>query len=107
MMDDNDTQEAAVDHTAEESMGSSKGEITDCTRQDDSDQESNEEDVAILPSENFVGLKVFDVLDNFLTLVNHNPTHVCPHESFLDRVWIFFFIGLQVVSSMIAAPLDG
>ena len=107
MMDDDNAKETTVDHTAKESMSSTECKITDCTRQDDSDQETNEEDVAILPSEDFVGLKIFNVLNDFLSLVDHDPTHVCPHESFLDRVWIFFFIGLQMVSSMIAAPLDG
>ena len=94
MMDDDNANETTVDHTSEETMRSTKCKISDCTRQDDSDQETNEEDVAILPSEDFVGLKIFNVLNDFLSLVDHDPTHVCPHESFLDRVWIFFFIGL-------------
>ena len=106
-MNDNNAQETTVDHSAKESMGSAKCKITDCTRQDDSNQESNEEDVAILPSENFVGLKVFNVLNDFLTLVDHDPAHVCPHESFFDRVRIFLSVGLKMVSTVIAAPFDG
>ena len=107
MVDDDNAKETTVDHTSKEAMHSAKCKISDCTRQDDSDQETNEEDVAILPSENFVSLQVFNVLNDFFTLVDHNPAHVRPHESFLDRVRIFFFVGLQMVSTMIAAPLDG
>ena len=106
-MDYDNAQETTVDHTAKESMDSAKCKITDCTRQDDSDQESNEEDVAILPSEDFVSLKIFNVLNDFLALVDHDPTHVCPHETFLHRVRVFFFVGLEMVSSVIAAPFDG
>ena len=106
MMDNDDAKETAVNHAAKEPMGSSKSKITDYTRQDDSEQESNEEDVAILPSEDFVGLKVFNVLNDFFTLVDHDPAHVCPHESFLHRVRIIFFIGFEMMPSVIAAPFD-
>ena len=40
-------------------------------------------------------------------LVDHDPAHVCPHESFFDRVRIFLFVGLEMVSTVITAPFDG
>ena len=88
-------------------MGSTKRKVTDCARQNNSHQEPDQENVAVLPSKDFVSLQVFYVLDDFLALVDHDPPHVCPHESFLDRVRIFFLVGLEVMTSVVTAPFDG
>ena len=107
MVDNDNTKEATVDHASKETVHAPQHHESYNTRKDNSNQESDKKDVAILPSENFVGLKVFNVFNDFLALVDHYPTHVRPHEAFFHRVWIFFFIGLEMMSSVIAAPLDG
>jgi hypothetical protein len=107
MVDDDDSKETTVNHTAKESVYSPESKKTDRSWKNDSDEESNKEDIAILPCEDFVRLQIFNMLNNFLSLVDHDPAHVRPHEPFFDRVRVFFFIGLEVVSSVITAPLDG
>ena len=106
MVNYHDTKESTVDQTTEESMNAADSKESHNTRQDNSYQESNQEDVSILPSEDFVFLQIINVFDDFFSLVDHNPAHVCPHESVFDGVRVFFLVGLQVMSAMITAPLD-
>lgn len=106
MVDDDDPKESAVYHTAEETVCSSKSEESNHSWKDNSNEESNKENIAVLPCEDFIGLQIFNMLDNLFSLIDHNPPHVSPHESFFDRVRIFLFIGLEMVSSMVAAPFD-
>ena len=106
MVDDDNTKEATVDHASKETVHAPQHHESYNTRKDNSNQESNQEDVAVLPSQNSVGLKIFNMLNDFFALIDHDPAHVRPHESFFDRIWIFFLIGLEVVSAMIAAPLN-
>ena len=107
MMDDNNSEETAVNHATKETVHTTDSKESNDSRKDDADEETNQEDVAVLPCEDFVFLQIFNVLYDFFTLVDHDPPHVCPHESFFDRIGVFFFIGFQVMTSVIAAPLDG
>ena len=107
MVDDDDSKESSVNHAAEETVYSSESEESNHSRKNYSNEESNEENIPVLPCEDFIGLQIFNMLNDLFSLIDHNPSHVRPHESFLDRVGIFFLIGLQMVSSMIAAPFDG
>ena len=106
MVNNHDTKESTVNQTTEESMNTADSKQSNNTRQDNSYQESNQEDVSILPSEDSVFLQVVNVFDDFFSLVDHYPSHVRPHESVFDGVRVFFLIGLQVMSTMITASLD-
>ena len=86
MVDDDNTEEATVNHTSKEPMHTTQHHEACNTWKDDSNQESNQKDVAVLPSENTIRLKVFNVLNNFFPLVDHNPPHMGPEESSLDRI---------------------
>ena len=107
MVDDDNTEEATVDHTSKESVHTTQHHEACNTWKDNTDQETDQEDVAVLPCENTIRLKIFNVLNNFFSLVDHNPAHMGPHESFCDRIRIFFLIGLEVMPAMITAPLNG
>ena len=107
MMDDNNSEETAVYHAAKETVYTTNGEESNDAWKDDADKETNQEDMTVLPSKDFVFLQIFNVLYDFFALVDHDPSHVCPHEPFFDRIRVFFFIGFQVMTSVIAAPLDG
>ena len=107
MMDDNNSEETAVNHAAKETVYTTNGEESNDAWKDDADKETNQEDMTVLPSKDFVFLQIFNVLYDFFALVDHDPSHVCPHEPFLHRVRVFLFIGLEMVSSVIAAPFDG
>lgn len=107
MVDDDDSKESSVNHAAKETVYSSKSEESNHSRKNYSNEESNEEDIPVLPCEDFIGLQIFNMLNDFFSLIDHNPSHVRPHESFLDRVRVFLFVGLEMVSSVVAAPFDG
>ena len=107
MVDDDNTKEATIDHASKETVHTAQHHEACNAREDNSNQESNQKDVTVLPSENTVGLEIFNMLNDFFALIDHDPAHVSPHESFFDRIWVFLPIGLEVVPAMVAAPLDG
>ena len=84
MMDDNNSEETAVNHAAKETVHPTDGEESNDAWKDDADKETNQEDMTVLPSKDFVILQIFNMLNNLFSLVDHNPSHVSPHETFLD-----------------------
>ena len=84
MMDDNNSEETAVNHAAKETVYTTNGEESNDAWKDDADKETNQEDMTVLPSKDFVILQIFNMLNNLFSLVDHNPSHVSPHETFLD-----------------------
>ena len=84
MMDDNNSEETAVYHAAKETVYTTNGEESNDAWKDDADKETNQEDMTVLPSKDFVILQIFNMLNNLFSLVDHNPSHVSPHETFLD-----------------------
>ena len=106
MVDDDDSEQAAPNEASKETCHAANQVPPSSTWEDHANQETKQEDVAVLEGENWVCFEVFDLFDNGLILGNHHPSNVCPKETLQHCVWVIICIGDEVMTSMVTAPFD-
>ena len=107
VVNNDDSEQSAPDETTHEPSKTTEEEPSCHAWEDHANEESQEEDVAILESKNRICLKVFDLFHSLFFLRDHHPSYVGPEKALENRVRIVICICDEVVTSVIAAPLDG
>lgn len=76
---------------------------------DESHQEEEPDVVGMLPTNDWVVVKVSDICDTrFATGLEDHPTDVGPEETVMGPVWVQVGIGVTMVGTMAAGPpFDG
>ena len=107
VMNNDDSEQSTPDETTHEPGKATEEEPSCHTWEDHADEESYQEDVSVLESKNWICLKVVDLFHSLFFLSNHHPSDMGPEKALEDRIRIVIGICDEVVTSVIAAPLDG
>jgi len=107
MVDDDDSEQAAPNEASKESCHAANQVPPSSTGEDHAHKETKQEDVAVLEGKDWVCFEILDLLHNRLILGNHHPSNVCPKETLQYCVRVIICVGDEVMTSMVAAPLDG